>query len=173
MFLISMIPSSAIQVTAQSAAALEIVDPPMYAAGGAILLLSIAGLVLLHHAESRSGSKLQLGWPGYAVLLVFALIGLAFLTSREEILFSLDTGSMTVRKWSLGISRSEMVLPLATIQAAQVERNRYGYRVVVILKEGQIISLGRFTGQSGHYAAANAINNFLEGGKSSAPQGNR
>lgn len=157
-----MIPSSTIAVVGQSADRLEILDPPRYATAVFAVSLAAAYVLVLLFFQRRRGPEIPFSWAHMIVPTAVALIGFGLFTSRTTITLSRSRGNMTVSRQYFGISSMPQSVSLGSIRSATVEtRKGYSRRIVLVMRSGEPIPLGRFTGQAGHYDIANAINDFL------------
>src|SRR5215472_5904523 len=157
-----MIPSSTIAVVEQSADRLEILDPPRYMTGMFAVALAVAYVLALLFFQKRRGPAVLFASGHPAIPAAILLVGLGLLTSWTNVTLSRSLGNMTVRTRYFGIPLAVQSVSLGLIRSATVEtRKGYLQRIVVVLRSGDPTPLGRFTGQAGHYDAANAINSFL------------
>jgi hypothetical protein len=91
----------------------------------------------------------------------FLLVSIFVLTSDIRIVLSRDRGQMVLEQRRFGF-RSRSNIPLSDIAYAKVETGDQQARaLVIVLQSGTVISLTDQTDRRGHYAAANAINDFL------------
>jgi uncharacterized membrane protein len=162
---LTMFPSSEIRIVEQSSHRLVIIDPPYFAAGIAMILISllgIAGVIFLRHGH-------KFGWTGWAAVfsaVPFLLIGLLFLISQTFITFDYAKDSVVIERRTLGITRAKSELALTEVAAASViagtGRQKGTGSLVLILNSGDNVPLGNYSSQAGHVTVARAIDAFLE-----------
>jgi hypothetical protein len=157
-----MLPSSSIAVVGQSADRLEILDPPRYTTAVLAIVLAVVYVLVLLFFQKRRGLESPFPWEHLVAPLVIFLIGTGLLTSFTRITFSRSLGNATIKRRYFGIALAAQYVSLGSVRSATVETRRgYSQRIVLVLRSGEPMPLGRFTGQAGHYDAANAINDFL------------
>lgn len=154
-----MLPSSAIQVIRQSQDQLEIIDPPRYGAAWGTIIIAV---VLLWLFMVKRRPSVPISWLAIAIPIIMVVGSIALLGSRTRITLKRSSGILLIEREFFGRSSSGEQIPLTDIRNAIVE-SRSGPRrkIIVVLRTGGLIPLGSFSGQEGHYAAANAINDFL------------
>ena len=157
-----MIPSSAFQIVGQTADRLEILDPPRYMTAGFGLAVGLVYLIFALLLARRRTPGVMINWAHVTISAVIMLVGLGLLTSRTMITLSKSSDALVLEKQYFGLSFEHLNIPLTIIRSAVVETKQgYTQRIVIILREGEPIPLGYFTGQAGHNTAANAINDFI------------
>ncbi|HEV2401146.1 MAG TPA: hypothetical protein VGS27_29705 [Candidatus Sulfotelmatobacter sp.] len=154
-----MFPTSAIQVLTKTSEQVEILDPPRYSAGAVVLL---AGAIMLWFGLRSRGNG-EAHWPYFVLGVPAVLLGLILFTGRDSISLSRITGTLTIQRSYVGVTFNPVSIPLSNVRNAVVESNGSDqHKIVLVLRSGNSVSIGKFSGQAGHYAAASAINDFLE-----------
>jgi hypothetical protein len=161
--------SSAIQVINRSASEMMILDPPYYTLGGVFLVLSSALVLWILIVSLRSGFQLRI--LGFSALFALPpmVLGLVLVTGKTTTVFSRRSDTMIVDHRWLGIFTSRQQYPLTSVRRAVVEGGR-GRTLAVLLEAGSPVVLASRTDRDGYYEAADAINKFLQHGRSSEKQ---
>jgi hypothetical protein len=157
-------PSSEIRVLENANDRLVIIDPAFFPAGALILIfVLIAGVTPF--AFRRSPQRGFVLWTTVSVVIVGALIGVALLTSQSTITFDGSTNTVSIVRQTFWFQRTKPGPHLSEISAAAVVAGKGTQKglhyLCVLLWSGEIVRLGNLTSQSGHYAVADAINEFL------------
>jgi hypothetical protein len=163
----AILPSSAIQVVTQTSERLEILDPPRYLAGAVAV---VVGVGLLWLGLRKRDTAVPIHWPYIVLALAAIFVGLALITGRGYIVLSRSEGTLTIQKQYFGVYSFPVRIRLGDIRSAVVESDSDTghHKMILVLRSGEPVSVGTYTGQAGHYAAADAINDFL--GVPKAPQ---
>jgi len=157
-----MLPSSAIRVIENTSSRLVILNPPYYSLGFNFLLLctvSALGFFLLTRTKIYTMMKFR--WIIPSIICVFVVVALSLLFSKSYITFSKETGKMLVQRWSAGIPRGTVEVPLDQIKYVTVENFSGARTMTVVLTNGDTVRLGNFTDQGGEFGAVDTINGFL------------
>ncbi len=155
-----MFPPEAIQVLERSPSRVAILDPPYYSAGALVLFFAVI----------VGGVAIFLFYRGFVppVAVMLSLICLALgafgsylTTSKRMISLSRADGMLRVQKGAFGMSHPESAVPLDQIRKAIVENVRYTHTLVIVMKSGDVYSLGNASDRQGYFGAAEAINDLL------------
>jgi hypothetical protein len=157
-------PSSDIRILDRTGDRLVVLDAPFFMAG--VLILSVVAL----------GVALPFAFRGYARWNVLfgatlasafpiAVLGLVMLTSLARITFDASTDHIWIVREIFWIARTQAGPPLHEVSSVTVVTGtgsrKHLHCLCLVLESGQTVSLGSYTSQSGHYAVAEAINDFL------------
>lgn len=149
-----MFPSSAIRVLEATSSKLVILDPPNYLLGGILVGAGVALAIWL--LRGHSNARLLL-----IVLVPIFISGISALTSKTELEFSRDAGTLAIRSLRFGFYHGERLLPLASLRYATVEASRGARRLTLVMTSGSVLYPTGASAREGDYAAANAINDFI------------
>lgn len=159
-----MFPSSEIRVVQQSSDRLIVMDPPYFAAGITMILLSLLGVAIvfvLRHSHSFSARD----WVASLTAVPFLLIGLCLWTARTTIVFDSEQGAVMIERRIFSIRRARSELDLTSVAGASVVAGRgrqTGTHLLALsFKSGTTQFLTNYSSQNGHYSVAEAINTFL------------
>jgi hypothetical protein len=158
-------PSTEIRVLERSSDRLVILDPPFYTTG--MLFLACAVVVLAITFTFRGHPRRNAAiWATAAAALPCAVVGLVMLTSQTTVTFDGPTNRILIARRLFWFTRLRSGLDLSDVNSAVVidgvGRQKGLHYLCLLLRSGDAISLGNYTSQSGHYAAADAINDFLK-----------
>jgi len=130
--------------------------------------LSKAKLVLGGYSEREFSeivpgpmTMMKFRWIIPSIICVFVVVALSLLFSKSYITFSKETGKMLVQRWSAGIPRGTVEVPLDQIKYVTVENFSGARTMTVVLTNGDTVRLGNFTDQGGEFGAVDTINGFL------------
>jgi hypothetical protein len=162
-----MIRSSAIQILENSPARLVVYDPPYEVFGwffiGAGLFVALIAIIVVLRSSSKAARWFFLG------AVPFILFGIAALSMDSFITFSYESGLMSLQKRLFGRSMSQQTFPLDSVVSAIVKSNKDTSQIVLLLKSGEEFRLTSGTDRDGYFAATEAMNVFLSGGKKTMP----
>ncbi len=159
-----MFPSSAIRIRDRTGDRLVVLDAPFFTAG--VLILSVVALGMALPFAFRSYARWNVLFGAtLASAVPIAVLGLVMLTSLAEITFDSTADRIWILREIFWIARTQTGPDLHDVSKVIVVTGtgsrKHLHYLCLVLESGRTVNLGSYTSQSGHYAVAEAINDFL------------
>ncbi|HLW86633.1 MAG TPA: hypothetical protein VKR60_15555 [Candidatus Sulfotelmatobacter sp.] len=154
--------SSALRVAENTPTRLTVVDPPFYWVGFVFLFLGLILVLACFSAASQPNAPKAIRSVGIFFALLFLIPGLWVSTDRTTLIFSRDSGTLSVIQQRMLLYHHTQEVPLRDVMRVDVEAGRGTRRLVVLMSSGGGIGIGGHTTQVGQYEVAKTMNDFLK-----------
>jgi hypothetical protein len=134
-------------------------DPPYVVFGVAFTAFAVVVVLLMIFVTWKTGWR-AVYLVGFLVAIILALIGIGVGTTASYIRAD-RTGNVAVEKTVFGAPFAGPSYPARDVTEAKVETSKNLRRVVLILRNGEVIAITSATDRSGYDDVARAINQVL------------